>query len=162
MAPPLRSEEDRQAVLAGLQDGSIAAIATDHAPHATQDKEFEFELAANGVVGLETAWGLTYRLVREHVLSLRRAVELLTCGPARAFGLGTAGTLRKGAWADLVLVDPEGTQRVVAPQLQSKSKNTPFKGWELPSRVERTVFHGRTVWLWDGEQGTVGAEAEGG
>jgi dihydroorotase len=158
MAPPLRAAADRDAVLHGLADGTICAIATDHAPHPAQDKEVEFELAAFGVVGLETAWGLTMARVREGVFDLRRAVELLTSGPSACFGLDT-GTLAVGKPADVVIIDPEGSQTVVASELWSKSHNTPFGGWTLPTRVDRTLFGGRTVYAWDGERGRVGPSA---
>ncbi|MEE2827916.1 MAG: amidohydrolase family protein, partial [Myxococcota bacterium] len=155
MAPPLRAEEDRMAMLEALKDGTIACIATDHAPHATVDKEVEFELASFGIVGLETAWGLTYRLVKDGSLDLMTAVRLLTSGPAECFGLDL-GTLGAGRPADLVLVDPDATQRFDVRGSFSKGANTPFGGWELPGRVERTIFGGRTVYLWDGEQGILG------
>lgn len=158
MAPPLRAAEDRDAVLQGLADGTICAIATDHAPHPAQDKDVEFELAANGIVGLETAWGLTMQRVNEGVFDLMRAVRLLTSGPSSCFGLET-GTLRAGRPADITIVDPSGEQSVVPAELWSRSHNTPFGGWNLPTRIDRTVFGGRTVYLWDGDRGRVGADA---
>lgn len=158
MAPPLRMEEDRLAVLEGLADGTIEAIATDHAPHPTQDKEVEFELAANGVVGLETAWGLTMQQVEAGTFSLMDAVRLLTIGPSRLFRLET-GTLAAGRPADITVIDPDEKQVVVPEHLFSKSHNTPFGGWTLPTRVERTYFGGKLVYAWDGVRGRVGAEA---
>jgi dihydroorotase len=154
MSPPLREESDREACIEGLRDGTIAAIATDHAPHGSHEKCVEFELAANGVVGLETSWGLTMNLVRRGEISEIDAVRLLTSGPCEAFGL-PHGTLRVGAGADLVIVDPEGMQRVEPDAFESKSASTPFKGWELPSRIERTIFGGRTVYFWDGTRGEI-------
>ncbi len=154
MAPPLRTEEARQAVIEGLRDGTICCIATDHAPHATVEKEVEFELSANGVVGLETAWGLTYRLVQQGEIDLPTAVRLLTSGPSECFGLDT-GTLAVGAWADITVIDLDSSTQVEPSRFHSRSKNSPFKGWEIPSRIERTLFQGRTVYLWDGEQGQV-------
>ena len=154
MAPPLRAEADRAAMIAGLKDGTIACIATDHAPHATVEKEVEFELASFGITGLETAWGLTYRLVQSGDLDLMTAVRLLTSGPADCFGL-ELGRIEPGAEADLVLIDLEATTHVRADRSFSKSSNTPFAGWDLPSRVERTFFGGKTVYLWDGEQGVL-------
>jgi len=159
MAPPLRTEEARQAVVEGLRDGTICCIATDHAPHATVEKEVEFELAANGVVGLETAWGLTYRLVQQGEIDLTTAVRLLTSGPSSCFGLST-GTLAVGASADVTVIDLEATTAVDVSAFHSRSSNSPFKGWELPSRIARTLFGGRTVYLWDGEEGRVGLEAD--
>jgi dihydroorotase len=144
MAPPLRTEEDRLAVIEGLKDGTIDAIATDHAPHAVVDKESEFDHAANGITGLETALGLTMKLVRSGALSTKRAVELLTSGPARAFSLD-AGTLRVGAAADVVLFHPDAHWTVRPEKMFSKSRNTPFGGWELQGRVIRTFVAGRQV-----------------
>jgi len=144
MAPPLRTEEDRLAVVEGLRDGTIDAIATDHAPHATVDKESEFDHAANGIIGLETALGLTLRLVRTGALPLMRAIELLTSGPARAFSLD-AGQLRAGGIADVTLIDPEAAWTVRPEKMLSKSRNTPFTGWELRGRAVRTFVGGREV-----------------
>ncbi|MCP4871774.1 MAG: dihydroorotase [Proteobacteria bacterium] len=159
MAPPLRTGEDVDAVIAGLKDGTIACVATDHAPHSTVEKEVEFEIAAFGIVGLETAWGLTYRLVQEGKLELVEAVKALTSGPAAVFGLDV-GTLKPGASADVTIVDPKGSRTISNTELYGKSTNTPFHGWELPTRVERTLFGGRTVYLWDGERGHVGDTEE--
>ena len=103
---------------------------------------------------METAWGLTYRLVQQGDIDLMTAVRLLTSGPAECFGLDL-GTISPGARGDLVLVDPEATTHVNPDRSFSKSANTPFGGWELPSRVERTIFGGRTVYLWDGDQGVL-------
>ncbi len=147
MAPPLRTEADRLAILEGMQDGTIDCIATDHAPHSTADKDVEFELSNFGIVGLETAWGLTYRLVQEGVLDLLAALALLTSGPAGIFGLD-AGSLAVGSRADLCLIDPRAKQEVQRHTLHSKSKNTPFLGWSLDTRIERTLFGGRTVFRW--------------
>jgi len=155
MAPPLRTGEDVEACIEGLRDGTIACVATDHAPHSTVEKEVEFELAAFGVIGLETSWGLTYRLVQEGRLELMEAVRALTSGPAEVFGLDV-GTLAPGASADVAIIDPKGTQTVSPSELFGKSTNTPFGGWELPTRIERTLFGGRTVYLFDGERGHVG------
>ncbi len=154
MAPPLRAEEDRRACIEGLRDGTIGAIATDHAPHGSHEKCVEFELAAMGVVGLETSWGLTMKLVRDGEISENDAVRLLTSGPSGAFGL-PYGTLSVGAAADVCIIDPSATTRVEAQGFESKSANTPFKGWDLPTRIERTVFGGRTVYFWDGRAGEV-------
>ena len=157
MAPPLRSAADVAAIVEGLVDGTIDAIATDHAPHGTVDKEVEFELASNGIVGLETSWGLTQRLVRDGRLELKRAVELLTSAPAAVFGLDV-GTLKPGAPGDLTVVDPDGFAEVDPGRMHSKGRNTPFGGWVLPTRVVRTVFGGRTSYLWDGERGLFGLD----
>lgn len=155
MAPPLRTSSDRDAIIEALKDGTICCIATDHAPHATVNKDLEFELASNGVVGLETAWGLTVKLVDAGHFDLVTAVRLLTSGPAQCFGLDL-GSLKPGSAADITIIDPEATHQVDARHLFSKSQNTPFSGWELPHRIERTIFGGRTVYLWDGQRGQVG------
>ena len=157
MAPPLRTAGDVAAIIEGLADGTIAAIATDHAPHGTVDKEVEFELASNGVVGLETAWGLTYRLVEDGKLSLKRAVEALTVGPAAVLGLDV-GARKAGAPGDVTIVDLGGFSEVDPARMHSKGRNTPFGGWVLPTRVVRTVFGGRTSYLWDGERGLFGID----
>lgn len=158
MAPPLRGGPDMEACIEGLKDGTICCIATDHAPHPAQDKDVEFELAANGIVGLETAWGLTMRLVEAGHFDVMTAVRLLTTGPSECWSLPT-GTLRKGAAADVCVIDPDATQTVIAGDLWSKSHNTPFKGWDLPTRVDRTIFGGRTVYVWDGVRGRIGEDA---
>ncbi len=143
--PPLRTEEDRLALLEGLRDGTIDAVATDHAPHAREDKEVEFERAAFGIVGVETALGLVLTEVvgRGH-LSLAAAVERLTAGPARAFGL-RAGSLAPGAAADVTVIDP-GREWVVDPAaFRSKGRNTPFAGWRLRGRAVLTLLEGRAT-----------------
>ncbi len=144
MMPPLRPEADRRAIVAGMRDGTIQAIATDHAPHSLVEKDLEFDRAANGVVGLETAFSLTFKLVDEGVLPLFRAVELLTSGPAKVLGL-EAGTLREGSLADIVLVDPTAHWTVDPKTFSSKGRNTPFTGWRLPGRILSTWVSGKTV-----------------
>jgi dihydroorotase len=151
MAPPLRLQEDVEAVKEGLRDGTIDAIATDHAPHSHDEKEVEFDLAANGIVGLETALPLTLRLVKEGVLSLSEAVRKLTINPARILGL-PYGTLSVGAPADIVLFDPARSWKVAPMQLRSKSKNTPFGGWDLVGSTRLTLVAGRVVY--DGQETT--------
>lgn len=149
MNPPLRTPADLDAVLEALADGTVDAIATDHAPHTWDDKEVELPIAAFGVIGLETALPLTLELlVNRKVISLERAVELLTSGPARCFHLDGRGlgSLAVGAPADFTLVDLEGKVTVDRAFIQSKSFNTPFKGWELPGRVLGTWVAGRKVW----------------
>jgi len=144
MAPPLRSEADRLAVIEGLRDGTLDAIATDHAPHALVDKEVEFDKAANGVIGLESALGLTLRLVHDGTITPARAVELLSSGPARIFKLD-AGTLKPGARADVAIVDPEREWTFTVDRVKSKSRNSPFFGRTLRGDVERTFVDGREV-----------------
>jgi len=145
MNPPLRSRKDVDAIKAGLKDGTIDAIATDHAPHADFEKQREFDYAPFGIVGLETAWGLALTLVDEGVLSVEQVVASLTVQPARAFGL-SKGTLAVGADADVTIVDPEAQWVVEPEQFRSKGRNTPFAGWKLKGRVVSTLVGGRVVY----------------
>jgi dihydroorotase len=139
--PPLRTATDRQAIVAGLADGTIDAIATDHAPHAVEEKEMEFTYAPAGMLGLETALALTLtELVRPGRIDLSRAVELLSTVPAQILGLDRHGSLAHGRPANLVIFDPEETWTVEAAGLHSKSRNTPYGGRTLQGRV-RHVFH---------------------
>jgi dihydroorotase len=144
MSPPLRAQADVEACREGLVDGTIDAIATDHAPHSLVEKDVEFDVAANGIVGLETALGVCLGLVRQGVLSERRLVEALTVGPARAFGL-PGGRLKAGDPADLAIVDPAARWRVEPAALRSMSKNSPWKGKELIGRCTHTIVGGRIV-----------------
>lgn len=144
MNPPLRSEQDRAALLKGLADGTIDAIATDHAPHAEYEKQWGMDRAPFGIVGLETALALTLRLVEKGVLSLEQAVQCLTSKPARLLGL-PGGTLMPGASADIAVVD-RACEWVVDPeQFYSKGRNTPFGGWRLKGQVVRTLLRGKPV-----------------
>jgi len=144
MAPPLRTKADVDALRAALADGTIDAIATDHAPHHRDEKEVEFEAAANGIVGLETALPLALRLVAEGVADLPTIVARMTVGPARVLGL-PAGTLAAGAEADLTLVDPARRWRVEARSFRSKGRNTPFEGWDVVGRAVAVLVGGRLV-----------------
>ena len=149
MNPPLRSEADIQAVLEALADGTVDAIATDHAPHGWDDKEVELPIAAFGVIGLETALPLTLELlVNRKVISLAKAISLLSWEPARVFHLDRLGhgSLAPGAPADFVLFDPLAQVQVDRAFIQSKSYNTPFKGWSLPGRMIGTWVAGKKVW----------------
>jgi dihydroorotase len=149
MNPPLRTEADIQAVLEAIADGTVDAIATDHAPHGWDDKEVELPIAAFGVIGLETALPLTLELlVNRQVISLAKAVSLLAWEPAKAFHLDRQGlgSLRPGAPADFVLFDPRAQVQVDRAFIQSKSYNTPFKGWSLPGKVLGTWVGGKRVW----------------
>jgi dihydroorotase len=143
-APPLRGEADREAVREGLADGTIDCIATDHAPHATQEKQLEFDQAAFGMIGLETALGLGLKLVDDKVLTLPKLIERLTIGAARVFGL-PAGTLGKGAPADVTVLDLDAAYKVDPERFRSKSRNSPFRGWELRGRVTHTIVGGQVV-----------------
>lgn len=145
MAPPLRLAKDVEAVKEGLRDGTIDVIATDHAPHHRDEKEVEFDQAANGIVGLETALSLTLALVASGVLSLVEAIGKLTVNPARILGL-PYGTLSVGAPADVTIFDPLGTWKVNPMKLHSKSKNTPFGQWEMKGRIVVTMVEGRVVY----------------
>jgi len=146
MSPPLRSSRHVEAVKAGLRDGTVDAIATDHAPHTIQDKEVEFDYAANGVIGLETAFGLTVStLVDGEVLTLPQAIARLTSEPARIFGL-PKGTLSIGADADVTIVDPAREWVVDITKSASKSRNSPFHGWKLRGQVLATIVSGKIAW----------------
>src|SRR5262249_54935038 len=146
MAPPLRSDSDLIGIIEGLRDGTIDAIATDHAPHHSNEKMLEFDRAPNGIVGLETALSLTLdRLVHPGTISLSRVVNLLSCRPAQLFKLDR-GTLKIGAIADVTIFDPNKVIRVDASQFQSKSRNTPFDGWELKGAPVATIVGGQMAW----------------
>jgi dihydroorotase len=146
MNPPLRSEADRQAVLAGVRDGTIDCVATDHAPHTIDDKKVEFDQAAFGIVGLETAVGLCLdRLVAPDLIDLRRLVQLLAAGPAAVLGL-PGGTLAPGAPGDMTVLDPRRKWRVDPERFASKGRNTPFGGWTLTGAPAMTIVEGRVVW----------------
>ena len=145
MSPPLRLADDVAAMKEGLQDGTIDAIATDHAPHHRDEKEVEFDQAAHGVTGLETALSLTLHLVQDGVLSLSEAIRKLTVNPARILGL-PYGTLSVGRSADLTLFDTQASWRVDPLASRSHSQNTPFAGWELTGKVRLTMVDGRIVY----------------
>lgn len=141
MNPPLRSAEDRAAIRAALADGTLDAIATDHAPHSILEKELEFDAAANGIIGLETALPLALALVREQIIDPCRLVELMSANPARILGL-PGGTLSPGEPADVTLIDPQREFVYSADQVVSKSRNTPFLGWKLQGRAVLTMVGG--------------------
>jgi len=144
MNPPLRTEADRQAVRDGLADGTLDVIATDHAPHAADEKEVEFDRAANGIIGLETSLALGLQLVRDNVLAVETLIERMACGPARIMGLECG--LRPGKTADLTLIDPLKEWTVNSMNLLSKSRNTPFEGWRLQGKALMTLVGGRAVY----------------
>ena len=145
MTPPLRTADDVAAVIEGLVDGTIDAIATDHAPHHIDEKNVEFDLAANGIVGFETALalGITY-LVRPGHLSLSQLIDKMSGNPAEILGLNK-GQLKTGKPADIVIFDPEKQWTVDPAAFQSKSKNSPFGGFTLSGRVEYTIVSGNIV-----------------
>jgi len=149
MNPPLRQIEDRDAMLAGLADGSIDAIATDHAPHHADEKHVEFDRAPFGITGLETAVSLCFdRLVHRGVVSLPRLVELLSLNPARILRV-PGGSLSDGAPADISILAPDLPVTVSAARMRSKSKNMPFEGWTLRGGVAATIVGGRAVYIND-------------
>ncbi len=144
MNPPLRTEEDRQAVIEGLRDGTIEVIATDHAPHHEDDKRCGLSCAAFGIVGLETMLPVSLELVRNGVLSLPELLAKMTSNPAKLLNLD-AGTLSEGASADVCIFDPEATWRLDRNKLFSKSKNTPWHGREMTGKVTHTIRGGLVV-----------------
>jgi dihydroorotase len=145
--PPLRTETDRAAVIEGLGDGTIDAIATDHAPHATEEKDQELSYAPPGLVGLETALGLAItELVQPGHISITKALELMSVNPARILGLDAQGSIEPGCPANLVVIDPEMSWTVDPQSFHSLARNTPFSGRELTGKVVHTFFKGtRTV-----------------
>ncbi|HLC17484.1 MAG TPA: dihydroorotase [Thermodesulfobacteriota bacterium] len=145
MNPPLRSREDVEALRQGLRDGTIDSIATDHAPQSIIEKDVEFSKAANGVVGLETAFSVIYGLVEEGVMTLERAIEAMTVKPSEAMGLDT-GTLRVGSSADITIIDLKKSWTVRPENFCSKSRNTPYAGKELKARVVKTIYAGEVVY----------------
>ncbi|HLI02883.1 MAG TPA: dihydroorotase [Terracidiphilus sp.] len=147
MNPPLRSAADRDAMIEGLLDGVVDAIATDHAPHAQHEKEVEFECAPNGITGLETALGLALRwLHAEWKMPLGRVLSLMSAQPAALLGLKGRGTLAAGSHADVVIFDPKARWIWRAVDSKSKAKNTPFDGWEMQGRVRWTISEGRVAY----------------
>ena len=149
--PPFREEDDRLAIVEGLADGTIDAIATDHAPHAREEKDQEFAYAPPGMLGLETALGLTItQLVEPGHVTMTRAIELLSAAPARILRMDGQGGIAEGAPANLVVFDPAARWTVDPGRFHSLSRNTPFAGRELTGRVLHTFFRGRQT-VRDGE-----------
>ncbi|HUI83671.1 MAG TPA: dihydroorotase [Candidatus Binatia bacterium] len=146
MNPPLRSAADREALIGGILDGTIDAVASDHAPHAFHEKQVEFERAAFGITGLETTLPIVLTVLHHHFgLPLGRIVELLAANPAKIFYLAGRGTLAKGAYADVTIFDPKKKWTFDASQSRSKSKNTPFDGWSFTGRAVATIVGGKMV-----------------
>jgi dihydroorotase len=146
MNPPLRSQEDVDALVAGIASGDIDVIATDHAPHNINDKMLEFDQAPFGIVGLETAVSLIFdRFVQTGKISLERLAQLFSANPARILKL-QKGNLAKEAWADITVIDPELNNQVDAKQFLSRSRNTPFSGWKLHGGPAMTIVKGKVVW----------------
>jgi len=149
MNPPLRETADRDAMLHGIADGSVDVIATDHAPHHYDEKHVEFDQAPFGITGLETAVALCFeRLVHAGIVTVSRLVELLSVNPARILAV-PGGSLAEGAPADITVLAPDLAVTVSAARMRSKSKNTPFDGWQLRGGVAATLVGGRTVYLND-------------
>jgi len=148
MSPPLRTHEDLELIKEGLRDGTIDIIATDHAPHDLADKQMEFSKACFGIVGLETALPLTLKMVDEKVITLQKAVDLLTHQPSRLFNLDK-GSLGIGKDADIVIFNPK-TQYTIEPEkFKSRSKNSPYKGWKVRGKILHTLVAGKTVYSAD-------------
>jgi dihydroorotase len=145
MNPPLRTTRDRDALLAGLADGTIDCIVSDHAPHCTHEKEVEFDLAPFGIIGLETELALALELAQKKLLTLSKLVEKFTVNPARLLRLNK-GTLSDGADADITIIDPELEWTYDVGKSASKSRNSPFNGWDLRGKAVMTIVDGKIVW----------------
>ena len=147
MNPPLRSQEDVDALLEGIADGTLSMLCSDHAPHADFEKEVEFDAAPFGIIGLETELGLFLDLLvhKHRTIGIGRLIEMYTVEPAQLLKIH-AGTLSVGARADVTLIDPDLEWRVEVDQFQSASRNSPFDRWKLKGRAIRTIVSGKTVW----------------
>jgi dihydroorotase len=144
MNPPLRTAKDMEAIREGLKDGTIDAIATDHAPHSDMEKDLEFQLAANGIIGLETSVPLTMNLVRENILTPSQMITLMSVHPARILGV-KGGSLAEGETADVTVIDPEQKFAYTIDSIVSKSGNSPFIDWEMQGKAVLTVVGGEIV-----------------
>ena len=148
MSPPLRTLDHIEAIREGLRDGTIDAIASDHAPHHADEKALEYDQAPFGIIGLETAVGLAMdRLVSTGVISLERLIELCATNPARILSLQDRGTFRSGARADVTILDPECIWTFDVSRSKSKSRNTPFDGYRFSGAAIATIVGGRLVYL---------------
>jgi dihydroorotase len=150
MSPPLRTKEDIDMIKEGIKDGTIDIIATDHAPHDLADKQVEFDNACFGIVGLETALPLTLKLVDEKIITLQKAIDLLTHQPCRIFNLDK-GTLGVGKDADIVIFNPDTKLTIDPDKFKSRSKNSPYRGWNVRGKVLYTFVSGRLVYSDDNE-----------
>lgn len=151
MNPPLRSAEDVDAIKAGIKDGTIDVIASDHAPHGKHEKEIEFEFAAFGIVGLETSLALSITgLVDTKYISLKRLVELMSVNPAKILGLKSKGSLSEGSDADITIIDPKKEWTFTKDLINSKSKNSPFIDWQLKGKATDVIVGGKLL-LQNGE-----------
>jgi len=147
MSPPLRNREHVDALLQAMADGTVDAIATDHAPHHADEKALEFDEAAFGITGLETAIGLAFELVHQGTISLERLVEMCATNPARIFSLTDRGSLTANAYADITILDPACDWVFDVARSKSKSRNTPFDGREVKGAAVATIVGGRLVYL---------------
>jgi len=146
MSPPLRSEEHLEAILEAIKDGTIDTIATDHAPHHADEKALEYDRAPFGITGLETGIGLAFNeLVHKGVIGLERLVEMCTANPAKIFRLEGRGTLKPGSIADVTIIDPEKKWTYSTADSRSKSRNTPFDGWEFTGKPVAMIVAGKVV-----------------
>lgn len=145
MNPPLRTQKDVEAILEGLKDDTIDAIATDHAPHSQDEKNVEFDLAPFGIVGLETALPLSLKLVENGILDMSELIKKLTIKPSQIVNIGR-GTLKSGTPADITVFDPNEEYEVNSNEFLSKGKNTPFSGWKLKGVVHKTIVSGKVVY----------------
>ena len=143
MNPPLRSMQDREAVLEGLADGTIDVIATDHAPHSSIEKEVEFDQAANGIIGLETSVSLSLKLVQNGVIPLTALVEKMSTNPARILGLNIG--IIPGRPADITIIDPDLSYKIDSGRFKSLSRNTPFDGWDMKGKAILTMVGGKIL-----------------
>ncbi len=141
--PPLRTERDIEAIKEGLKDGTIDVIATDHAPHHRDEKLREFNLAPSGISGLETALGLSMRLVEKRVLTMSQLIEKMSTNPAKILNISSKGTLKPGTDADITILDTKKEVRIEADKFVSKGKNTPFDGWVFKGAPFITISKGR-------------------
>jgi dihydroorotase len=144
--PPLRSESDRKELLTGLADGTIDAIATDHAPHDITEKERGFEESSFGIIGFETALPLCLKLVHDKKISMKRMIDALSCRPAKILGLQKKGSIAAGFDADITIFNPNEPVVIRASSFKSKSRNTPFDGWRLRGKVVCTIVGGNIVY----------------
>ncbi len=144
MNPPLRSREDQQAIMKGLSDGTIDMIASDHAPHSVMEKDVEFDMAAFGIVGLETSLSLSLKLVQDKILTLEELVNKMSKHPAKLIKLNN--DIKPGNRADLTIIDPEMSYKIDPETFESKSRNTPFAGFKVKGGTFLTMVNGRIVY----------------
>ncbi len=147
MNPPLRSEEDRLAIIKGLCDGTIDVIASDHAPHSVVEKDVEFDMAAFGIIGLETSLSLSLKLVQDGFLTMAELINKMSKNPAKIIGINN--DIKQGSKADLTIIDPDVSYEIDSESFKSKSKNSPFSGMKVQGRASLTMVNGKVVYLND-------------